>query len=390
MKLSTQISSGSLRGFSNKLKTLWYRAIGVVIIIISDFLQDKDGEVEYLVEERIYQISKSLSGSLSPPEGKHSHGENGKGQVLTSNNANNSTAQVSGKIELSRFALIGISIEKPKKPVKKKPARSVKEPAEPEFRDRPEARPVDLLPLLKFRFPNAWQEFPLKDILGKYSPHDRIQLTGATSAEIRIDVDDTLYLKYEPNPRHKPILTEVRAALSADEVHSGRAHRLALQLRTRPDPGSASPTLQIRYRLDDGLETPLTSTIDHQGSWNSEIVQAGNIGKFEFWLASQLDVSRSLKLELLLAVPERMIIYAIPVVILPTPGEGAIQVFQLIVGFFAACVVALCVPMLRSWWEELRPWEWAFVKYIGQVSRNGISLVAWVPARIIEILKEPE
>ena len=211
--------------------------------------------------------------------------------------------------------------------------------------------------------PEHFQSIPLTDLLGLYSPHDAMHLIGATSAEIQINVGHPLFLKYRADgaDRRNSLRAEILHALPPPDADGQRPSVIAVQLRAYPDRGSLPQTVQMRYVLDGqgGPPSLLTSSAGRRNTWNLEQVDVGQEGAIQVWLASSLDLSRSSRLELLLAVPERGVVYAIPVTIMPVLEGDALTVFKWLTWFFAACGV--CLVLSHAWssrrtvWSELDP-----------------------------------
>jgi hypothetical protein len=325
---------GLLEAIGSGIESSLMKGERVVVILISDLLQDA-GESGYQVEER-------LRGLVMRFHEAHNYGNQATSSATGSSGASAFSADDGFA---KRLAIVGLTV------------------VSAGGRSRPDTRTVDLQPLLEQWLPEHFQSIPLTDLLGLYSPHDAMHLIGATSAEIQINVGHPLFLKYRADgaDRRNSLRAEILHALPPPDADGQRPSVIAVQLRAYPDRGSLPQTVQMRYVLDGQGSPPslLTSSAGRRNTWNLEQVDVGQEGAIQVWLASSLDLSRSSRLELLLAVPERGVVYAIPVTIMPVLEGDALTVFKWLTWFFAACGV--CLVLSHAWssrrtvWSELDP-----------------------------------
>lgn len=315
---------GFLREVQERASPALKRGDRVAIILLSDFLQHTGEERGYDVEQKLRTL---MLGFLSA----HQAGDSKLGETTMSQDGH----CTQDAVLMKRFAILGLTVPPPDRPL-----------------DLSEFRPVDIAPLLRQRLPDHFQSISLPDVLKQYSPHDLMQLIGSTSAEIRIEVGSSLYIKYRSNQEDQEHLkAEVLEVFPQRSKADGRPLDLALKLRAHPDRDSLPAATQLRYQLDGGPRSLLTSSAADRGNWNIE--QVTGEGKLALWLESKLDLSRSGRLELLLAVPERGVVYAIPVVIQSVLGEEAIRFFRYLVCFFGFCPLVLVLPHWWKWKNEL-------------------------------------
>jgi|CXWL01.1.fsa_nt_gi hypothetical protein len=274
----------------------------VVLLLISDFLHDPgsgyetlDGQLAQLAQE--FEREDTLVSRNDCP-------------VPANREAPRADAVVGPRC--TRFTVLGLHMPRP--------STSTSEQAS-----------LDIRPLIQQRLPDHWQELELADVLAASPPYDRLLVGGIASLERRVDVEETLYLRYEPDRDVEGHVSSVSEFLG--DAPSGTEY--AVSLRARPDHGSVPTSVQLRFRVDDGPPVALPLSDASRPAWVREQSEP-RTNRLSIWVASPLDVSRALRLELLLHLPDRSLVYAIPTVVLPTPGSGSRDSFRWVVWFFAA------------------------------------------------------
>jgi hypothetical protein len=305
----------------------------VVVIIVSDFLHDPS---ERQNRQRIEAAIRKFSGQMKKA---HHEGRRSCSEIPEENQGEDAPLQ--SEIQCSKLAVVAFAIPSLEKPV---PASRDDEPV------------IDVRSLLAGELSGYWQEHILKNILNAGSPQDLLLLTGVLSTEIRVEVKETLYLRYHTDFIEVPG-TDLANMLSPDDVGSGKPNLLAFKLRCWPDRGSLPGEININFKMSsngvvpisDETEQTLNSSNEGNGNWNYAFIPGGLNEKVSLRIASPLDLSRGARLQLLVAVPGSLIVYAVPVIVFPGPGEQAVLVFRLTVYFFLWSVVAFCITHFWSW-----------------------------------------
>lgn len=205
---------------------------------------------------------------------------------------------------------------------------------------------IDILPLLKWKFPDQWIEHPVSRELLQDAKVS-LRMKGALTPLFRIPVKDPVYLVYDEsldNSNRTPPPAIIQGLKKRNSLSEQR-EVIGLQLRAYPDQGSLPDEIQIRYRLGQegqpGQGLARLALGQREPEWIREAVAAED-SSLAISLASNYGQSRAThSLELVILAPSQGVKYAIPLTILPLYPPWCQFTFKLIVVFFAMSVVLL-------------------------------------------------
>jgi hypothetical protein len=296
----------------------------VAIIIISDFLQDRNlvsfsGERSFA--ERVAQSYRGLNKE---------HSERRR-------------VQTSSRVASPVLTLLGVKVERQEDPTKK---------ANPG-----EDSPLDLTDRLRTDLFEIWNEVPLAELLSEEGLSDaRLDLQSILSAELRVDIEKTLYIKYIPSdPSRKR--SWVEGIISPREKNQ----QLALQLRTGSDFGQGPQRVAISVGRAEqpGVLLPVA---ERSTDWRP--IENDEKG-LSFELINRPDVSRAVELQLLIAAPALRVVYVVPVVVLPVASKMTATAYKILVLSFMFLVLLF---VFFEFWTGIERFRW-FRKRLHSIER---------------------